>query len=177
MNCGSRVFHGAACGAVGNSTLVRDCIMPPQVPAWAATPSSSARIACQDAPGSRARARVISHPHPLFVGIGQRTPWARSRAQFRLRPDSRSSCRRLEHLPTEIGGIGGEAPQTLMRSYAVIEVEVDPDRALRLGDRAVSVQVDFLVFEAAPQPLNEYVIPPAPASVHADADTAGFEHP
>ena len=40
----------------------------------------------------------------------------------------------------------------------------------RLADRFVGSQIDLLVFDAAPQPLNEHVVPPGPFAVHADGD-------
>ena len=43
-----------------------------------------------------------------------------------------------------------------MWSSPVVEVEIATDRDSRLGDRFVGSQIDLLVFDAFPQPLNEH---------------------
>src|SRR3984893_12208661 len=57
-----------------------------------------------------------------------------------------------------------------MWSSPVVEVEIVTDRDSRLGDRFVGSQIDLLVFDAFPQPLNEHVVPPGPLAIHADGD-------
>ena len=47
--------------------------------------------------------------------------------------------------------------EALVLALLVVEVEPGADAGLGLGDRRVSVEVDLLVFEAAPQPLDEDV--------------------
>src|SRR5467141_238910 len=57
-----------------------------------------------------------------------------------------------------------------MRSSSVVKVEIPADRISCLGDGFVGSQIDLLVFDAAPQPLNEHVVPPGPFAIHADGD-------
>ena len=57
-----------------------------------------------------------------------------------------------------------------MRTVAVVKVKIPTNRASRLADGFVGSQIDLLVFDAAPQPLNEDVVPPGPFAVHADGD-------
>src|SRR3954466_7809405 len=54
-----------------------------------------------------------------------------------------------------------------MRSATVVEVEVAADRGAGLADAVVGAQIDLLVFDAAPQPLDEDVVPPGALAVHA----------
>ena len=49
-----------------------------------------------------------------------------------------------------------------MRPAAIVEVEVAPDGGARLGHIVVGSEIDLLVLDAAPQPLDEDVVPPAP---------------
>ena len=43
---------------------------------------------------------------------------------------------------------------------AVIKVEVSADRSAGLADAVVGSQINLLVFDAAPQPLDEDIVPP-----------------
>ena len=64
-----------------------------------------------------------------------------------------------------------------MWATAIVEVEISADRAAGLADAFISSQIDLLVFDATPQPLNEHVVPPGPFSIHADGDAvAGTRH-
>ena len=47
--------------------------------------------------------------------------------------------------------------QALVLALLVIEAEPGADAGLGLGDAGIGVEVDLLVFEAAPQPLDEDV--------------------
>src|ERR1022692_1927959 len=57
-----------------------------------------------------------------------------------------------------------------MRSPAVVEAEIAADRSPGLADAVVGLQIHLLVFDAAPQPLDEHVVPPSAFAVHADGD-------
>src|SRR6201993_1728620 len=57
-----------------------------------------------------------------------------------------------------------------MRSSSVIKVKIPADRISCLGDSFVGSQIDLLVFDAAPQPLDEHVVPPGALAVHADGE-------
>src|SRR5450755_4501541 len=62
-----------------------------------------------------------------------------------------------------------------MRSAAIVEIEVSADRVSRLADALVSPQIHLLILDAAPQPLDEHVVPPSPFAVHADGDAVAGE--
>ena len=64
-----------------------------------------------------------------------------------------------------------------MRSAAVVEVEVAADRGAGLADAVVGAQIDLLVFDAAPQPLDEDVVAPSAFAVHADGDAVIGKQP
>ena len=56
------------------------------------------------------------------------------------------------------------------------KVEVAADRSAGLADAVVGAQIHLLVFDAAPQPLDEHVVPPGALAVHADRDAVAGEH-
>src|SRR4030081_3195257 len=62
-----------------------------------------------------------------------------------------------------------------MRSSPVVKVEIPTNRASCLADGFVGSQIDLLVFDAAPQPLDEHVVPPGAFAVHADGDAVAGE--
>src|SRR5215211_3422489 len=57
-----------------------------------------------------------------------------------------------------------------MRSAGVVEAEIPADRGAGLGDRVVSSEVDLLVLDRSPEPLDEDVVAPGTLAVHADGD-------
>jgi hypothetical protein len=63
-----------------------------------------------------------------------------------------------------------------MRSPAVVEVQVMADRTAGLADAVVGLQIHLLIFDAAPQSLDEDIIPPSPFTVHADRNGVVREH-
>src|SRR5450759_5941446 len=63
-----------------------------------------------------------------------------------------------------------------MRPAAIIEVQVAADRSAGLADIVVGSQVDLLVLDATPQPLDEDVVPPGALAVHADSDPIFDQH-
>ena len=63
-----------------------------------------------------------------------------------------------------------------MRAAAIVEVEIAADRGAGLADAVVGLEVDLLVFDAAPQPFDKDIIPPSPFAVHADGDAVGGQH-
>src|SRR6476619_2589915 len=60
--------------------------------------------------------------------------------------------------------------QALVLALLVIKAEPGADADLGLGDTGIGVEVDLLVFEAAPQPLDEDVVHVAALAIHADGD-------
>src|SRR5258707_15889507 len=63
--------------------------------------------------------------------------------------------------------------EALVLALLVIEAEPVADAGLGLGDTGVGVEVYLLVFEAAPQPLDEDVVHVAALAIHADRDPCG----
>src|SRR5665811_1655757 len=76
----------------------------------------------------------------------------------------------------EVGFIGCRAVKARMWSPAVVEVQVAADRSAWLADAVVGVQIHLLIFDAAPKPLDEDIIPPGPFAVHADCNVVVGEH-
>jgi hypothetical protein len=70
----------------------------------------------------------------------------------------------------------GAVTQGLVQTLVVVKFKVSSDAAPRLGNVLVSLQVHLLVFEAAPEPLDEDIVPEAPTSVHADRDAVISQH-
>src|ERR1700738_1017309 len=64
----------------------------------------------------------------------------------------------------------------LMLALLVVENQRRPDAGLSRGDVAVGMQVNLLVFEAAPQPLDEDVVHAAPLAIHANRDLVMAQH-
>src|SRR5258708_19522941 len=62
-----------------------------------------------------------------------------------------------------------------MWTAAIIEVEITADRVPRLANAFVGPQIYLLVFDAAPQPLDEHVVPPCSFAIHADGDAVAGE--
>src|SRR5271169_926298 len=63
-----------------------------------------------------------------------------------------------------------------MWTTAIVEVEVAPDRCAGLGYTVVGFQIHLLVLDAAPQPLDEDIVPPGALAVHADGDAVFDQH-
>src|SRR5471032_2563219 len=59
---------------------------------------------------------------------------------------------------------------------AVVEVQVAADRSAGLANAVVGVQIHLLIFDAAPQSLDEDIVPPSPFAVHADRNVVVSEH-
>src|ERR1022692_4771690 len=77
----------------------------------------------------------------------------------------------------EIYLVGRLCPQAGVRASGVVELDVARDLASGFAHRLVGVQVDLLVFERAPEALDEHVVAPAALAVHADLDALFFEPP
>src|SRR5712672_848024 len=76
----------------------------------------------------------------------------------------------------EVGLIRGAVVKARMRSSPVVKVEIPTNRASCLADGFVGSQIDLLVFDALPQPLNEYVVSPSSFAIHADSDAVVGEN-
>jgi len=62
-----------------------------------------------------------------------------------------------------------------MRALLVVEAEVIAQALFQLHHRLVLVQVDMLILDRAPEPLDEHIVQGAPATIHADADVGRFQ--
>src|SRR6187455_2739511 len=63
-----------------------------------------------------------------------------------------------------------------MRPLAVVETQILADRSAGLRDAGVGSEVDLLVFDRPPEPLDEDVVTPCALAVHADSDFGGLQH-
>jgi hypothetical protein len=57
----------------------------------------------------------------------------------------------------------------------IIKAEPGADAGLGLGDTGIGIEIDLLVFKAAPQPLDENVVHVAALAVHADGDPVALQ--
>ena len=57
-----------------------------------------------------------------------------------------------------------------MLALLIVEIEPTANTGFGLGHTRIGVEVDLLVFEAAPQPLDEDVVHAPALAVHADGD-------
>src|SRR5215472_5497304 len=60
--------------------------------------------------------------------------------------------------------------EALVLALVIVEIEPGANASLGFGDRRISVKVDLLVFEAAPQSLDKDVVHAPAFAVHADHD-------
>ena len=65
----------------------------------------------------------------------------------------------------------GAPVKARMRTQPVVEVGISAQRRAGLCDRVVGLEIDLLVFHAAPQPLDE-ALSRSSLAVHADGDLA-----
>src|SRR5262249_19788400 len=63
--------------------------------------------------------------------------------------------------------------ERLVRTAGVVEGEPGRDASMGLTAVGVAFEVDILMLERAPQPLDEDVVHPAAAAVHRDANAGG----
>ena len=63
-----------------------------------------------------------------------------------------------------------------VRASLIIEGQVVCEGGARFADAVVGFQVDLLVFDAAPQALDEHVVAPGAFAVHADRDAVIQQH-
>src|SRR5271169_3638784 len=81
----------------------------------------------------------------------------------------KSCCRKLRQV-VEVSAIRSPRVKAGMRTPAIIEVQIPPERGTRLADAIVGPQVDLLVFDRTPQPLDKHIVAPGAATIHADRD-------
>ena len=74
----------------------------------------------------------------------------------------------------EVGVIGCYAVKARVWTSAIIKVQVAADAGV--ADAFVGPQIHVLIFNAAPQPLDEHVVPAKRSAVHADGDPVFDQH-
>ena len=58
-----------------------------------------------------------------------------------------------------------------MGSFRIIEaINIASEGGAGFGDIVISTQIDLLIFDCAPKPLDEDIIPPSTLVIHADGD-------
>src|SRR4029077_5050878 len=57
-----------------------------------------------------------------------------------------------------------------MRPLAVVEVQIPTERSACLANSVIGMQIDLLVLDRSPQPLDKDIITPRAATIHADRD-------
>ena len=62
-----------------------------------------------------------------------------------------------------------------MKSLHVVEEEIPCQTITCLEDRLVLVQIDFLVLNGSPQPLDKNIVEYSTPAIHADADAMLFQ--
>ena len=67
------------------------------------------------------------------------------------------------------------AAQRLVGSLGVVKIEVLGQSSSQLRSGLVTMQVNILVLDAAPQPLDEHVVDPSTLSIHADLNSVGLQ--
>src|SRR4029077_20520656 len=70
----------------------------------------------------------------------------------------------------EVSLIGCLAVKARVGPPTVVKSEVLANRSASLADAVVASQIHLLVFDAAPQPLDDDVVSPRTLAVHADCD-------
>ena len=65
--------------------------------------------------------------------------------------------------------------QALMRPLIVVELEVVVQTRFQSRDRRILLDIEVLVFDAAPEALDKDIVKGAPAPVHTDADVGGLQ--
>ena len=64
-----------------------------------------------------------------------------------------------------------------MRPFLIEEIQVATDLRASLGDSFIGSQIDLLVFERPPQPLDKDVVAPGPTAIHAEGDLVRQQQP
>jgi hypothetical protein len=78
-------------------------------------------------------------------------------------------CRSAHQLRSEVSGVRGQA----FERECGYRIEVDADTLVRLGDRALGMQVHLFILHASPEPLDEHVVDPASFAIHPNTKALG----
>src|ERR1035437_2029106 len=63
-----------------------------------------------------------------------------------------------------------------MRALRIVKVQIPADGGARVADAFIGSQINLLVFDAAPEPLDEHIFAPGGLAVHADRDFVFYQH-
>lgn len=63
-----------------------------------------------------------------------------------------------------------------MWASAIVEVQISTDASAGLGHGLVGVEIDLLVFDRPPEPLDEDIIPPCTLAIHRDFNPGLLQH-
>ena len=69
-------------------------------------------------------------------------------------------------IPARHTVIGGAVVERLMGARAVVEYDPGCNPGSRRAAVGIALEVDLLVLQRSPQPLDEDIVQPAPAAVH-----------
>src|SRR5215218_10943064 len=81
-----------------------------------------------------------------------------------------------DRLVVEIDLLRRPRAQARVRPSSIVESQVPAERSTRIAYAVIGPQVDLLVFHRAPQPLDEHVVTPGAAAIHANADRLVLQH-
>jgi hypothetical protein len=125
-----------------------------------------------------AQAGEIEAIHPLPDG-----PWIFSRTVLSTASARAISERARQNPKYPTGSASRSAKPVLFNRIdkwvlrcALVEVEIAADRGAGIRHPVVGAQINLLVFDAAPQSLDEHVVAPGALAVHADRNAVGGEH-
>ena len=63
-----------------------------------------------------------------------------------------------------------------MWASGVVKGQISANADAGLGHSLVGVELDFLVFDRTPEPLNEDIVPPRALAIHRDGDLRLLQH-
>ena len=87
------------------------------------------------------------------------------------------SCCHVVRQMVEIDLLRRPRAQARVWPSFIVKSQVPAERSTRIAYAVIGPQVDLLVFHRAPQPLDEHVVSPGAAAIHADADRLVLQHP
>src|SRR3954464_288873 len=169
--------------ALGGGWLDRHTVTVPLSGASAVAYRRVAVSGCHSGTGERAKIQLRQTMILLFLwmrrlwGCGQRScvvhkstgGLAPGCSTTSPTPAGNSRSRALRR-SAEVGLVGRAGRQARMRALGVVEVQIPAQRGTCIGDAVVGAQVDLLILHRAPQPLDEHVVTPGAATIHADGD-------
>jgi hypothetical protein len=120
--------------------------------------------------------------HDAVVTFTKRREWTTHRLfcsfNFLSIRDRRPGLSRpAEGQRVEVSLIGRALVKGRMRPPCIVEVEITADRLPGFFDGVIGVQINFLVFDRAPETFDEHVVTPGTFAIHANLYAAVDQHP